>query len=122
MFPPENRLDIPIIEVSTLQGCDPDRQARLGEVFESLRQEGFLIVASGMAVHSFPSIHIMRETSTKEDKETTATKILAESGAFDTHLWETIEELYEFKRLYPTVEHFTPLLVADGAASKDALG
>jgi aromatic ring-opening dioxygenase catalytic subunit (LigB family) len=117
--------------------------------------EGYVILGSGMAVHSFASIEEIRNAPTEEEREATRAKVLAESRTFDTHLRAAVtkrnaeerknallklEELYEFKRSHLTVEvrtgvstkhyyalfygpsqltshqHFTPLLVAAGAA------
>lgn len=37
MFPPEDPLEIPIVQVSTYHGYDLESQIRLGEAFQSLR-------------------------------------------------------------------------------------
>ncbi|KAI1462350.1 Extradiol ring-cleavage dioxygenase, class III enzyme, subunit B [Annulohypoxylon moriforme] len=135
MFPPENPLDIPIVQVSTFHGYDLESQIRLGEAVSSLRNEGFLIIASGMAVHSFPSIASIRDAPSEAARAATREKVLTESRAFDTALRTALsklaserrkallelEKLPEFRRSHPTIEHFTPLLVAAGAAG-DAAG
>ncbi|KAL2817078.1 Extradiol ring-cleavage dioxygenase, class III enzyme, subunit B [Aspergillus cavernicola] len=140
MFPEETPLDIPIIQISTFHGYDLASQIRLGQAFEWLRHDGYLIIGSGMAVHSFASIEEIIDAPTDEEREATQAKVVAESRSFDTHLRAAVtkksaternkallklEELYEFKRSHPTVEHFTPLLVAAGAAGDaevEALG
>ncbi|KAF3064126.1 4,5-DOPA dioxygenase extradiol-like protein [Daldinia childiae] len=136
MFPPENPLDVPVVQVSTFYGYDLESQIRLGEAVTSLRNEGYLIVASGMAVHSFPSIAEIRGAPSDEARELARQKVLKESRDFDTHLRAAVakrgaaerrkalvqlQSLPEFRRSHPTVEHFTPLLVAAGAAG-DAEG
>ncbi|KAJ5355951.1 hypothetical protein N7517_010560 [Penicillium concentricum] len=140
MFPDEKPLDIPVIQISTFHGYDLESQIRLGQALQSLRHDGYLIVGSGMAVHSFDSIDEIIDAPTEEAREATRVKVLAESRAFDTHLRAAVtkkdakerneallklETLYEFKRSHPTVEHFTPLLVAAAAAGDaevEALG
>ncbi|XDG02211.1 hypothetical protein ABKA04_001826 [Annulohypoxylon sp. FPYF3050] len=136
MFPPENPLDVPIVQVSTFHGYDLESQIRLGEAVASLRNDGYLIVASGMAVHSFPSIASIRNALSDAARDATREKVLAESRAFDTAIRAAVlikdskerrkallelEQLPEYRRSHPTVEHFTPLLVAAGAAG-DAVG
>ncbi|KAG4218229.1 hypothetical protein PC116_g33291 [Phytophthora cactorum] len=84
-----------------------------------------------MAVHSFPSIAEIHNAPSDEAQNLTRKKVLKESRDFDTYLREAIakrgaaerrkallqlESLPEFRRSHPTVEHFTPLLVAAGAA------
>ncbi|KAI0848630.1 Extradiol ring-cleavage dioxygenase, class III enzyme, subunit B [Daldinia vernicosa] len=138
MFPTETPLDVPVVQVSTFYGYDLESQIRLGEAVASLRvsfqrhsTEGYLIVASGMAVHSFPSIAEIRDAPSNETRELARQKVLKESRDFDAHLRAAVakrdaaerreallqlESLPEFRRSHPTVEHFTPLLVAAGAA------
>ncbi|KAI2641671.1 Extradiol ring-cleavage dioxygenase, class III enzyme, subunit B [Hypomontagnella submonticulosa] len=131
MFPPESPLDIPIVQVSTFHGYDLESQIRLGEAVATLRNEGYLIVGSGMAVHSFSSIAEIRDAPSNEARELARQKVLTESRAFDTHLQVAVtkhgaaerkkallalESLPEFRRSHPTVEHFTPLLVVAGVA------
>lgn len=94
------------------------------------RSEGHLIIGSGMAVHSFDSIGEIHK-SNEEGRQAVTAKVLAESKTFDAALRQAVtkqdprerkdallklQELPEFKRSHPTVEHFTPLLVAAGAA------
>lgn len=81
--------------------------------------EGYLILGSGMAVHSFTSIGEIRQAGSEEEKKNATEKVLVESRAFDTQLRNAVtkreaaereaallnlESLYEFKRSHPTVE------------------
>ncbi|KAI2621699.1 Extradiol ring-cleavage dioxygenase, class III enzyme, subunit B [Hypoxylon sp. NC1633] len=133
MFPPDSPLDVPVIQVSTFNGYDLASQVRLGEAVASLRNEGYLIIGSGMAVHSFESIASIRASPTAD---ATREKVLGESRAFDeriraalaqpeakgrTEALLDLQRLPEFRRSHPTVEHFTPLLVAAGAAREASL-
>lgn len=45
-------MDVPIVQVSLFGNEDPDQHYRIGQALESLRDEGVLIVAAGMAVHN----------------------------------------------------------------------
>ncbi|CAK7214817.1 hypothetical protein SCUCBS95973_002262 [Sporothrix curviconia] len=135
MFPDdgaeEGPLEIPIVQVSTFHGDDLASQVRLGEALQALRQQGFLIIGSGMAVHSFASLAEIAAETTDTGRAAARNKVLQESRALDGHIRAAtalrsaderreallaLESLYEFKRSHPTVEHFTPLLVAAGAA------
>ncbi|OIW33123.1 LigB subunit of an aromatic-ring-opening dioxygenase LigAB [Coniochaeta ligniaria NRRL 30616] len=131
MFPPEKPLDVPIVQVSTFHGYDLASQIRLGQAFRTLRDQGYLVVASGMAVHSFASIGEIQRAVSDEERQAVRDKVLAESRTFDTELRKAVtkqdaaerkaallklEKLYEFRRSHPTVEHLTPIFVAAGAA------
>ncbi|KAI1655677.1 Extradiol ring-cleavage dioxygenase, class III enzyme, subunit B [Daldinia decipiens] len=86
MFPPENPLGVPVVQVSTFYGYDLESQIRLGEAVAPLRNEGYLIVASGMAVHSFRSIAEIRRAPSAGARELARQQVLGESRRFDAHL------------------------------------
>ena len=82
------------------------------------RQQGYLIIGSGMAVHSFSSIDEIRSAPDASRNDIRA-KVLAESTSFDRSIRAALsvtdskernaailrlEDLYEFKRSHPTVE------------------
>jgi aromatic ring-opening dioxygenase catalytic subunit (LigB family) len=119
MFPPEKPLDIPVVQVSTFHGYDLASQIRLGQAFYELRRQGYLIIGSGMAVHSFLSIAEIRNAPNDVERAAIRDMVLAESQNFDRHLRDALsiadskqrtsallalEELFEFKRSHPTVE------------------
>lgn len=132
MFPADEApLEIPVVQVSTFHGYDLASQLRLGEALQALRHQGFVIVGSGMAVHSFASLAEIAAETTAAGRAATTAKVLQESRTLDDRIRAAttirnaderraallaLEPLYEFKRSHPTVEHFTPLLVAAGAA------
>lgn len=80
--------------------------------------DGYLILGSGMAVHSFTSIGEIHEAES-EKREEVREMVLAESRTFDAALRNAVvtpnavgrrqallklESLYEFRRSHPTVE------------------
>lgn len=87
-------------------------------------------------MHSFPSIAEIQEAGTEEEKTKLYKRNLEESRDFDTALRAALgervagernkrllelENLREFKRSHPTVEHLTPMYVASGAAGDAGL-
>lgn len=50
--PEKNPLSVPIVQVSLFDIEDPDMHYALGKAVSSLREEGVLVIASGMAVHN----------------------------------------------------------------------
>ena len=83
------------------------------------RREGFLIIASGMAAHSFASIAEIGQATTDEERASTRDKVIRETRTFDKHIRNALaiqnsakrreallnlEQLFEFKRSHPTVE------------------
>lgn len=50
--PKTNPLNVPLVQVSLFDSDDADQHYRLGEAMQGLREEGILVIVSGMAVHN----------------------------------------------------------------------
>lgn len=50
--PKSNPLNVPLVQVSLFDSDDADQHYRLGEAMQGLRDEGVLVIVSGMAVHN----------------------------------------------------------------------
>ncbi|MEN9989158.1 MAG: hypothetical protein RL508_137 [Actinomycetota bacterium] len=110
--------DIPVIQLS-LPTHDPVKLIELGRRLRPLRDEGILIVGSGFMTHGLP---FLRDFSIDA---------AAPGWSKEFDLWSAemlnrgdIDSLINYKTLapgmpyaHPTVEHFTPLFVALGAAT-----
>jgi len=109
--------DIPVLQLS-MPTHDSTRLLALGERLRSLRESGVLVIGSGYMTHGLPFIDWHDPTA-----------VPGWSSEFD--LWAAdalsrgdVEELARFRAsapgmpyAHPTVEHFTPLFVALGAAT-----
>jgi 4,5-DOPA dioxygenase extradiol len=110
--------DVPVVQLS-LPTEDPDRLLALGKRLRPLREQGVLVVGSGHMTHGLP--FITREMITEN-------KVPGWSSDFDGWAADAlargdVAELSRFRSApglpyaHPTVEHFTPLFVALGAAT-----
>ena len=113
--------DIPVVQVSLVDGLDADVHLALGRALAPLRDDDVLIVGSGMSYHNLPEL--MRGQSHIEA-----------SDRFDAWLDETCRApaVERERRLrdwlaapaaldaHPRAEHLLPLMVAAGAAGNDA--
>lgn len=113
--------DIPTLQLS-LPTSDPAALLALGGRLRPLRDEGVLIIGSGFLTHGLPFLTEWRIDATPP------------SWSLDFDLWAAdaitrgdLDALADFRHqapgmpyAHPTVEHFTPLFVAMGAASPDA--
>lgn len=114
MFPDAS---IPILQLSLPKGDQPEAAWTLGELLAPLRQEEILIVASGVLVHNLGHLDF------REDAPAPAW-----ASEFDLWCaralmdWDTAtlrgyrSTAPHVKLAHPTAEHFTPLLIAAGAA------
>lgn len=109
--------DIPVVPLSLKTGLDPAEHIAAGKALQSLRDEGVLIIGSGMSYHN---MHAFRTPGAT-----------APSAAFDQWLTDAIESDDIDKRMksltrwsegtaarnaHPREEHLLPLMVAAGAA------
>jgi 4,5-DOPA dioxygenase extradiol len=111
--------DIPVLQLS-LPTEDPDKLLALGKRLRPLREQGVLVIGSGHMTHGLP--FLTREMLFEN-------KAPGWSADFDAWAAESlargdVAELARFRSAapgmpyaHPTVEHFTPLFVALGAAS-----
>jgi 4,5-DOPA dioxygenase extradiol len=114
--------DVPVLQLS-LPTDDPTTLLALGERLRALREQGVLVVGSGHMTHGLP--FLTREMFTQN-------VVPGWSADFDAWAAEAlargdVDELARFRSAapgmpyaHPTVEHFTPLFVALGAASDPA--
>ena len=112
--------DVPTLQLSLQAGLDPAQHLAIGRALAPLRDEGVLIIGSGMSYHNMGGFG--RERS------------LADSLAFDAWLEQTAkaEPVERSRRLerwaeapaaracHPREEHLLPLMVCAGAGLQDA--
>ena len=111
--------DVPVLQLS-LPTEDPEQLLALGARLRPLREEGVLVVGSGHMTHGLP--YLTREMFTDN-------VVPGWSADFDAWAAEAlargdVDELARFRSAapgmpyaHPTVEHFTPMFVALGAAA-----
>ena len=114
MYP---KADIPVVQVSVNYNLTPARQFELGQRLAQLRDEGYMIIASGNIVHNLRLVDFY------------ARKPFDWAVAFDDHIekailsrdYQTCIEYQSFgeaaKLAVPTPDHYYPLLVLLGTLS-----
>jgi aromatic ring-opening dioxygenase catalytic subunit (LigB family) len=110
--------DVPAIQLSLKRGLDPDEHLAIGRALAPLRDEGVLIVGSGMTYHNMRGFGgAGREVSEVFDAwlREAAT---ADPEARDQRLrrWESAPAA---RQAHPREEHLLPLMVVAGAAGSD---
>lgn len=111
--------DVPTLQLSLVKGLDPSLHLAIGRALAPLREEGVLLLGSGMSFHN------MRAFFSREGPRA--------SIAFDDWLAETVaappeerdRRLVDWARApsaraaHPREEHLLPLMVVAGAAGAD---
>ncbi len=110
--------DIPVLQMS-LPTHDPARLLKLGERLRPLRDEGVLVIGSGFLTHGLPFLTEFRIEAAapgwSQDFDQWAAEAIAR-GDIDT--LASYQDLAPgMPYAHPTVEHYTPLFVALGAAT-----
>jgi len=116
MFPDA---DVPVLQMS-IPTHDPERLFQIGQQLAPLRDEGVLIIGSGFLTHGLQFLREFRIDATPP-----GWSIEFDLWAKDVLDRGAVDELMDYKRLapgmpyaHPTVEHFAPIFITLGAASK----
>lgn len=114
--------NIPVVQLSLVAGLDPALHLRLGKALAPLRDEGILIVGSGMTYHNLREMFDREQAAAVADAfdawlQAAAT---AAPAARDAALaaWTAAPGA---RRAHPREEHLIPLHVIAGAAGDDVL-
>ncbi len=111
--------NIPVVQLSLKAGLDPAEHIKAGQALEPLRKEGVLIVGSGMSYHNMRGFGRGTADSEVFDRWLTA-------AATDQSAEKRNEKLAHWteapaaRSVHPREEHLIPLMVAAGAAGRDA--
>ena len=110
--------DIPVLQMS-LPTQDPERLLALGRRLRPLREEGVLVVGSGFLTHGLPFLREFRIDAAapgwSSDFDAWAGEALARGDVDELAAYTSRAPGMPYA--HPTVEHYTPLFVALGAAT-----
>jgi len=112
--------DVPVLQLSLKRGLDPLEHLALGRALAPLRDEGILIVGSGLSYHNLRSFGpAARVPSAAFDGWLAETLAIAEPAARSAALaaWERAPAA---RLAHPREEHLLPLMAALGAAEGEA--
>jgi aromatic ring-opening dioxygenase catalytic subunit (LigB family) len=109
--------DVPVIQVSVRSDYDPVTHLKLGRALASLRNDGVLIIGSGMSYHSFHTLNPKQE-SAQFDSWLRHT-LLNSAPQQRSRLLSEWERAPAARAAHPQEDHLIPLHVAVGAAEED---
>jgi aromatic ring-opening dioxygenase catalytic subunit (LigB family) len=111
---------VPVLQLSLQRDLDPETHLAIGRALAPLRDEGVLIVGSGMSYHNLRDLFSGRgdEASEQFDAWLTETVTERDPAVRDRRLtaWEAAPGA---RASHPQAEHLLPLMVAAGAAGRD---
>jgi aromatic ring-opening dioxygenase catalytic subunit (LigB family) len=110
--------DIPVVQLSIRSDYDPAAHLALGAALAPLRDEGVLIVGSGMSFHDLRTI-MNGEREHAERFDTWLTAAVTGSAELRADLLARWSDAPSARAAHPEEDHLVPLFVAAGAASDD---
>jgi aromatic ring-opening dioxygenase catalytic subunit (LigB family) len=111
--------DIPVVPLSLKTGLDPAEHLAAGAALAALREEGVLIVGSGMSYHNMGAFRTPAATAPSEAFDrwlTTDLEAAPRQRAEGLTHWS---EAPAARNAHPREEHLLPLMVAAGAGADD---
>jgi aromatic ring-opening dioxygenase catalytic subunit (LigB family)/uncharacterized membrane protein YphA (DoxX/SURF4 family) len=108
---------IPVVEMSVDRNLDPALHIAAGRALATLRDEGVLILGSGMSFHNMRGYGDPRFTAPSEAFDTWLTQALAEPDPLRSRALIDWEAAPAARLSHPRAEHLLPLMVAAGAAA-----
>jgi aromatic ring-opening dioxygenase catalytic subunit (LigB family) len=111
--------DIPVLQLSLQERLDPAEHLAIGAALAPLRDEGVLIVGSGMSYHNLRDFFSPRGDAASEAFDAWLTEALSDPDRREAALgaWSRAPGARE---CHPREEHLLPLMVAAGAARGEA--
>jgi aromatic ring-opening dioxygenase catalytic subunit (LigB family) len=110
--------DVPVLQLSMKKGLDPALHLRAGQALQSLREEGVLIIGSGMSFHNMRGFSPAFREASQEFDDWLA-HIATQDEAVRNALLQNWEQAPNARQVQPHPDHLLPLMVAAGAAGAD---
>ncbi len=111
--------EIPVVQLSLKKGYDPKSHIEMGKALMPLREEGVLIIGSGLSYHNLRAFGPPAGPISEQfEKWLTESVTLSNSDDRNQRLinWETAPTA---RQSHPREDHLVPLMVVSGAAGKD---
>ena len=110
---------IPIVQLSLKGDLDPAAHLEAGNAIEPLRDEGVLIVGSGMSYHNMDGYSTGHARTHSDPFDGWLTKICSLAPADRDRELRQWQEAPSGRESHPREEHLLPLMVVAGAAGDD---
>ena len=112
--------DIPIVQLSLKTGLDPVAHLRAGEALQILRDEGVLMVGSGMSFHNMRGFSAAFTAASKRFDDWLTDAVAQDNAATRNAMLEQWQKAPDAALTQPYPDHLLPLMVVAGAAGTHA--
>jgi 4,5-DOPA dioxygenase extradiol len=122
--PNTNPLNVPLVQVSLFWNESPVAHLALGRAVAALRNEGIMIIATGMSVHNLRDMQSLPRGEGKPMPYTVSfDRALKEAAEADPSTRDekmvAVCERPDARQAHPSMDHLMPVFVAAGAAGDD---
>ena len=111
--------DVPLVQVSLKSGYDPAEHLALGRALAPLRDEGVLIVGSGLSYHNLRQFGPGAKQVSKTFDDWLQKTLVGSSPEEREHRLLEWDKAPSARQAHPQEDHLVPLMVAVGAAEKE---
>jgi aromatic ring-opening dioxygenase catalytic subunit (LigB family) len=111
--------ELPTVQLSLMQGLDPKAHLALGRALAPLRDEGVLIIGSGMTFHNMRAFGDPRAKSNADAFDAWLSEAARAEPQVRDRLLEQWNHAPAARLAHPREEHLLPLMVIAGAAGSD---
>jgi aromatic ring-opening dioxygenase catalytic subunit (LigB family) len=108
--------DIPLIEMSVEEGLNPELHIGAGRALAKLRDEGVLILGSGMSFHNMRGYGDPRSTAPSQAFDEWLTQAIIKPGSERADALRSWSTAPSGRFSHPQEEHLIPLMVAAGTS------
>ncbi len=120
MQPIRPEADIPVVQMALMESLDPAAHIAMGRLLTPLRDEGVLVIGSGLSYHNLRAFGAAgAQAAAAFDGWLRASLVGADAQARAAAL-EAWDKAPAARAAHPRAEHLLPLMVAAGAGEDDA--
>jgi len=120
MFPMYPDADVPMVQLSMHHGYDPEAHLALGRALAPLRDEGILIVGSGLSYHNLRAFGPTARAASSQFDAWLQNSLLRARPEQRSELLRHWSNAPAARQAHPQEDHLIPLMVAVGAAEGEA--
>jgi aromatic ring-opening dioxygenase catalytic subunit (LigB family) len=111
--------DVPVLQLSLKRRYDPAAHLAVGRALAPLRDEGVLIVGSGLSYHNLRNLGPGGAAPSREFEEWLTQTVTRSAPAERAGRLLAWEQAPSARASHPSEDHLIPLMVAAGAAEQD---
>lgn len=116
MYP---KADVPVLQLSLKSGYDPAEHIAVGRALAPLRDEGVLIVGSGLSYHNLRSMGPAARVPSRQFDDWLQQAVVESTPARRTAQLLDWSHAPGARQSHPSEDHLVPLMVAVGAAEDE---